>query len=836
MTTWPGVGSPGGKIPLRELIKWHGALSAESALLVLRDSLLGLAAAWEHGTVHQDYRPETVLVGRDGSSELTGFGGPALAEGPVPDPEASAQAPELLDGAPPSPASNLYAATAVFFECLTGSAPSAARIRQFRRRQVAAAVLLGPAFAPLCDLMAWGMAANPARRPASASAFTTALDDLVFALYGPEWNERGRRDLAERVADMLKDGSSAAADAGGTWRGAWLGGGGRALYAGVAAVAVLVVLGVAGGALALSGHFGPATASAASGVRAGSAPGAVPGSATSGSSTMATSARSGGQPGASGQTGGAGKTAVTAEATVTPPAATSACARAATFTVSGTISSTTAGAVTYQWVYSAGTAGPVQTAKFSGPATQRVTGTSVRSQTGGTGWAAIKLLGPAKALSNKATYTLDCSASPVTVSASAAVAPAQAAVSCGAVAPAGTFTGTIQNAAAGTVRYYWEMPTGNGAAQSLNFAAPGTEPVTPVRFTDSSDSAAESATLVVVSPAAVSSNTATFTVSCTPPAAGQPELAVQLSTNQTTPRTGSCGSPLPTFRQLARVKSDKTVQAETYHWIRPDGTATAPGTVSLNAGTTATLSDRFTPPAARFSGAETLVFTRPARGRWSIPLTLSCSGATVTGTPTPTATASVPATAPASPSPLTVKWTPTGGGGEEAGTQGVPFSTTFTAAGGAGPYAWTAAGLPPGLTINSATGTISGTPTTAGGYSLLVTVTDGESPAQSASAAASFDIRYPAVHIAAAALPDATAGVAYPGVQFSASGGDGTYSWFVAPGTALPAGLSLSPAGVLSGTPATAGTFTVYVSVTDAEPGGAGFATTKLTLTVGPAQ
>src|ERR1700749_853531 len=100
MTTRPGVGSPGGRIPLRELIKWHGALSAESPLLVLRDCLLGLTAAREHGAAHQDLRPETVLVGRDGGSGLAGPGGPAPAEGQRPDPEASYTAPELLDGAP----------------------------------------------------------------------------------------------------------------------------------------------------------------------------------------------------------------------------------------------------------------------------------------------------------------------------------------------------------------------------------------------------------------------------------------------------------------------------------------------------------------------------------------------------------------------------------------------------------------------------------------------------------------------------------------------------------------------------------------------------------------
>ncbi len=44
--------------------------------------------------------------------------------------------------------------------------------------------------------------------------------------------------------------------------------------------------------------------------------------------------------------------------------------------------------------------------------------------------------------------------------------------------------------------------------------------------------------------------------------------------------------------------------------------------------------------------------------------------------------------------------------------------------GDGGPYTWTATGLPPGLTIKSSDGVISGTPTETGGYSVTVTATD----------------------------------------------------------------------------------------------------------------
>lgn len=49
MTTEPESGSAGGGIPLHELIERSGILSPESALFVLRESLLGLAAAHDQG-------------------------------------------------------------------------------------------------------------------------------------------------------------------------------------------------------------------------------------------------------------------------------------------------------------------------------------------------------------------------------------------------------------------------------------------------------------------------------------------------------------------------------------------------------------------------------------------------------------------------------------------------------------------------------------------------------------------------------------------------------------------------------------------------------------------
>jgi Zn-dependent metalloprotease len=62
--------------------------------------------------------------------------------------------------------------------------------------------------------------------------------------------------------------------------------------------------------------------------------------------------------------------------------------------------------------------------------------------------------------------------------------------------------------------------------------------------------------------------------------------------------------------------------------------------------------------------------------------------------------------------------------GNKTGTVGTAISAfTVSASGGTTPYTWSATGLPAGVTIGSSTGTVSGTPTTAGTYSVTVTAT-----------------------------------------------------------------------------------------------------------------
>ena len=115
-----------GGVSLREILTYQGKTTAEAALAVLHGSLLGLAAAHRRGIVHRDYKPENVLVSGDGISKLSDFGIAArVGDRAVPAGTLRYAAPEQMAGEPATPASDIYAATATFYECLTGRPPFA---------------------------------------------------------------------------------------------------------------------------------------------------------------------------------------------------------------------------------------------------------------------------------------------------------------------------------------------------------------------------------------------------------------------------------------------------------------------------------------------------------------------------------------------------------------------------------------------------------------------------------------------------------------------------------------------------------------------------------------
>ena len=122
----------------------------------------------------------------------------------------------------------------------------------------------------------------------------------------------------------------------------------------------------------------------------------------------------------------------------------------------------------------------------------------------------------------------------------------------------------------------------------------------------------------------------------------------------------------------------------------------------------------------------------------------------------------------------------------------------------------TTGSLPAGLSLSGSN--ISGTPTTAGTSTFTVTATDSGTPAQTANQSLSITIN-PKLAITTATLPNGVVGTAYS-ASLASSGGVGTITWTVPTGT-LPAGLTLSAAGAISGTPTTAGNSSFTVQAKD---------------------
>jgi hypothetical protein len=174
------------------------------------------------------------------------------------------------------------------------------------------------------------------------------------------------------------------------------------------------------------------------------------------------------------------------------------------------------------------------------------------------------------------------------------------------------------------------------------------------------------------------------------------------------------------------------------------------------------------------------------------------------------------------------------------GTVGAAYNATLQATGGSGALTWSLASgssLPAGLSLSSA-GVISGGPTASGTTTFTVKVTDAsgahEGPV-SVTKQLSITIAAAPLTITTTSLPNATMNTAYS-QPLQASGGTPPYTWTVASGSTLPAGLSLGGSGTswtLNGTPTQTGTFNFSLTVTDSATPTPQSKTQALSLTVG---
>ena len=187
---------------------------------------------------------------------------------------------------------------------------------------------------------------------------------------------------------------------------------------------------------------------------------------------------------------------------------------------------TAPGSVSYfQWVYSSGQPGPVQTVHFIAGGHQVVQGKVLKTTQAASGWGEIKLVNPAGKASNKASYKKLCASAAAGRDLRGGVrhtSPATPHLTCGTASPS-PFTASrssVTSKKAETVSYYWALSDGQTSAPAtLTFTAPGTMAAESLSIAPTTSPASGQAVLVVTSPAAVASaaQPAAYNVSCTPP-------------------------------------------------------------------------------------------------------------------------------------------------------------------------------------------------------------------------------------------------------------------------------------------------------------------------------
>ena len=192
-------------VTLRHLIDVSGRLAPPAALVVFDDTLAALEALHAAGVIHRDVTPDAILLDTDGTGILrdAGIPAPPLRRGwrsGTP----QYMAPELWASRPHTVATDIYAATGVLVDSLTGRPPYLGTDLTGLGVQHTQGALPSEAVPMLArGLVIRGLAKDPRDRPASAGLFRRDVETAGVAFLGAGWREHGRAWLAAAVADHL---------------------------------------------------------------------------------------------------------------------------------------------------------------------------------------------------------------------------------------------------------------------------------------------------------------------------------------------------------------------------------------------------------------------------------------------------------------------------------------------------------------------------------------------------------------------------------------------------------------------------------------------------------
>jgi hypothetical protein len=304
--------------------------------------------------------------------------------------------------------------------------------------------------------------------------------------------------------------------------------------------------------------------------------------------------------------------------------------------------------VSYRWERSDGGLGPVQSLPFAFAGTQNVVPDAWSLNFTTNGWARLQIISPNGLLSPQANFTLNCGAPTFTPTATQTATPTLPPFAVlnvvATVAPNSSttcpqtfnFDGTITTNAAGNVTYRWARNDGYlGPIQVLTFLVPGTQPVATEPYTIGEPGFVASGwgQIQVVSPNAVNSNQANFTLNC-PPITLTPThtpTATPLPPSQVTaavadpavpPILPVCPGPV-TFTGTITVDGPTNV---TYEWEQSDGAIDGP----YNLVFAAAGSQAVTPHVWAFGAGPLFLPPQWARINVSVPNVLNSNQSTFT--------------------------------------------------------------------------------------------------------------------------------------------------------------------------------------------------------------
>ncbi len=293
---------------------------------------------------------------------------------------------------------------------------------------------------------------------------------------------------------------------------------------------------------------------------------------------------------------------------------------------------------------------------------------------------------------------------------------------------------------------------------------------------------------------------ANCTVSGTPTVQGTSTPTIRL-TDSNSPANSVTGPVSVTINPVASTLTIASPPAATvnqpYTGTLPVTGGTAPYTCTVTAGSA---------PAGLAIGSNCQVTGTPTTAG-STQVTIQ---ATDTSTPARTQTQPVTITVNPATATLTLSSPPTA-------TVGTPYTGTIGVAGGTAPYTCSLAGgatLPAGLALGAHC-VVTGTATVAGSTTVSVTATDSATPTNTTTGPVTITVQAPPALTFTGSLPNAVVNQPYT-QTLQASGGVGPYTYAVTAG-ALPAGITLSSNGTVSGTPTTVGASSFTVKATDSE-------------------